>query len=633
MCGIAGIWGGSGAYVSEMKAMLGAMAHRGPDGQGMTTFDGGAAGAVRLALVDLTDHGLQPLWSPDRRVAIVYNGEVYNYAEHRPRLAARGYPFQSTTDTEVVLALYLEHGLDFVRHLRGMFALALLDWRESSPGGVPTLILARDPLGIKPLYWARPAGDSGPLVFASEVRTLLASGLVRARIDSEALVDYLAIGFVVQPRTIFSGVRMLERGTLVRITPDRRWEQQTYWTIPPAEPAAGTFDEAADRLRSILEDSVALHAMADAPVGAFLSGGVDSTGVVGLMIRRNPQLRTYTIRLPDQPEADESAQAVAAAHSLGCEPTVVDVTGGDVRELLPRFAGQLDQPSNDGLNTWLISRGAARDVKGVLSGLGGDEWFAGYPVTRRLARYGSGAGRVHMLAGRAASVARHFVPANGPAARRCEELAVRATPLSTWTDDHRVFGYPLARKLVSGAPPPSNGDDAGRLLALLSSTWREESPVGFSCLLDVAAYMGCQLLRDSDAVSMAHSLELRVPLVDTRIAEFARSCPDDFKLHPSGGTGSEYEASGAKRVLIHALRDVLPPDIGRRPKRGFALPYDHWVRHHLGPLVEDTCSREAVAARGLLDPDLVDRLRSNWHGWPQVWSVMVLELWCRAVLR
>jgi asparagine synthetase B (glutamine-hydrolysing) len=235
-----------------------------------------------------------------------------------------------------------------------------------------------------------------------------------------------------------------------------------------------------------------------------------------------------------------------------------------------------------------------------------------------------------MLAGRAASVARHFVPANTRAGRRCEELAVRATPLSTWTDDHRVFGYPLARRLVGGSPPPSNGATAARLLALLPSTWREESPVGFSCLLDVTAYMGCQLLRDCDAVSMAHSLELRVPLVDTRVAEFARSCPDDFKLHPCGGRGPEYEASGAKRVLIHALRDVLPTDISRRLKRGFALPYDHWVRQDLAPLVEETCSREAVADRGLLDPDLVERLRSDWHGWPQAWSVMILELWCRA---
>ncbi len=622
MCGIAGIWGGSGDYTAALDSMLRAMAHRGPDGRGSIAFSGGAAGAVRLALVDLSERGLQPLWSPDRRAAIIFNGEIYNHAEQRARLAARGYPFRSATDTEVALALYLEDGAGFVRRLRGMFALAILDWRETSPGGVPALLLARDPLGIKPLYVARPDGDSGPVVFASEIRSLLASGLVARTIDRDALTDYLAVWFVLQPRSILSGVRMLDRASCLRFTPGPRAEQSTYWTFPAAKPSSESFEQAAERLRSVLEESVALHALADAPVGAFLSGGVDSTGIVGLMVRRNPRLRTYTLRLPELPGADESAEAVAAARALGCEPAVVDVTGGEVCHALPGFAGQLDQPSNDGFNTWLVSRAAAQDVKGVLSGLGGDEWFAGYPVTRRMVHYASGAGRVHAFAGRAAAMARHFVPAETPLAARCDQLAARAAPLATWLDDHRVFGYPLAHRLVRGASPPSNGRAGERLLGLLPSDWRRETPVGISCLLDVSAYMGCQLLRDSDAASMAHSLELRLPFVDVRVAEFARSCPDHFKL----------DTAGTKRVLIHALRDVLPPDISRRPKRGFFLPYDHWVRHHLVPLVDDACSRSAVSARGLLDPDLVERLRPGWRGWPHLWSLLILELWCRQVL-
>ncbi|MBI3667182.1 MAG: asparagine synthase (glutamine-hydrolyzing), partial [Acidobacteria bacterium] len=450
MCGIAGIIGGSGDCSSNLANMLQAMLHRGPDGRGAVAFEGGAAGAVRLALVDLSERGQQPIWSPDRRVAILFNGEMYNHNEERRRLAERGYRFTSSSDTEVILALYLEHGLNFVDRLRGMFAVAILDWRESVPGGRPVLVLARDPFGIKPLYLYQPQGPAGPLVFASEIRALLASGLVRKQIDREGLIDYLALGFILQPRTILAGVRMLERGTLERYTPENRMERRVYWEMPAAQARQETPEQAAERLRAVLEESVALHAMADAPVGAFLSGGVDSTGVVSLMARRNPKLRTYTMRLPDVPAADESAEAAAVARSLGCEHTVVEVSGRELPDLLPRFAEQIDQPSSDGLNTWLVSRAAAKHVKGVLSGLGGDEWFAGYPVARLMAKYSSpGLARLHTFAGSMAGTVRHLVPESS-LRRRLDQLASRANPLAVWMTDHTVFGYPRARRLVNG---------------------------------------------------------------------------------------------------------------------------------------------------------------------------------------
>src|SRR5689334_12603351 len=190
MCGIAGIIGGSTDYSPHLAEMMRAMAHRGPDGQGTLTFNGGAVGAVRLAFVDLSERGQQPIWSADKRVAIIFNGEMYNHVAERERLVAKGYPFRSSSDTEVLLALYLEHGLDFVNRVRGMYALAILDWRESSPDGPPRVIFARDPFGIKPLYFCRPEGPSGPLVFASELRTLIASSLVKPEIDREGLIDY-----------------------------------------------------------------------------------------------------------------------------------------------------------------------------------------------------------------------------------------------------------------------------------------------------------------------------------------------------------------------------------------------------------------------------------------------------------
>jgi asparagine synthase (glutamine-hydrolysing) len=601
------------------------------------SFEGGAAGAVRLALVDLSDRGQQPIWSGDRRVAVLFNGEIYNHVEQRARLIARGHHFRSTTDTEVVLALYLEHGMDFVEHLRGMFALAILDWRESVPGGRPTLVLARDPFGIKPLYLKRPNGPRNPWVFASEIRSLLASGLVPREVDKTALMDYLALGFVLQPRSILEGVEMLERGSILRLTPSGSVECRRFWRIPTYEPKRETFEESAERLRVVLDEGIALHAMADAPVGAFLSGGVDSTGVVGLMVKKNPKLRTYTLRLTDFPQSDESGQADSFARSLGCESTLVEVGGRDVVDLVPRFAAGIDQPSVDGLNTWLVSRAAAKDVKGVLSGLGGDEWFAGYAATRNLAKYASGRGRLLPLAGKAAAVLRSLAP-RSYLGRRLEGLALKGRPVTAWLDCRQVFGYELAAELLGVGARNKNGvEDIERILSGINPDWEKESSIGLSCLLDVDIYMRCQLLRDSDATSMAHSLELRVPLVDLRVAEFSRSCADSFKLHTNGGNSNEYENSGSKRVLIEALRDVLPADIGRRPKRGFSIPYKRWLQNQLAEMAGDICSRKTIADRGLIDPNLASSLLQDpsarrWSAWPLPWSLLLLELWCRAVL-
>jgi asparagine synthase (glutamine-hydrolysing) len=389
MCGIAGLWNAQSGVDTRgaVERMLDAMHHRGPDGRGQMQFAGGAAGMVRLALVDLSERGQQPIWSEDRRVAILFNGEIYNFRDERARLEKAGYRFQSNTDTEVVLNLYLERGVEFVERLRGMFAIALFDWRNSGTDQPPTLLLARGHFGIKPLYVAHANDDPRSVMFASEIRALLASGLVPRNVDRAAMAEYFSSGFVWQPRTIISGVRMMEPGTLEIYEPGEPLCVKSFWRVPTYVPRHETLDEAAERLRHVLDESIRLHAFADAPVGAFLSGGIDSTGIVGLMRKHVPQLRTYTLRFPEFPGADEATEAAEAAELLEVRNTVVDVTGREVAEWLPHFAGDLDQPSADGLNTWLISRAAAGDVKGVLSGLGGDEWFAGYPVTRRMSRH------------------------------------------------------------------------------------------------------------------------------------------------------------------------------------------------------------------------------------------------------
>lgn len=639
MCGIAGIWNSVAADpAARLEVMLRAVAHRGPDGRGALEFAGGAGGMVRLALVDLSDHGQQPIWSPDRKVAILFNGEMYNFREHRARLAAGGYRFTSATDTEVVLALYLEQGQQFVDALRGMYALAIFDWRHSAAGQLPELVLARDPLGIKPLYITSLPQEPSGLAFASELRALRAAELASNDIDPLAVRDYLALGCVVQPRTMLAGVRMLEPGTIEHYAPGRDASQHRFWTIPPAEPRDESLEEAAERLRGVLHNSIGLHALADARVGAFLSGGVDSAGVAAMMRPHISDLRTYTLRFPDVPSGDEAQEAMDIAARLGCHHTTVDIEAADVPSLLERFAADIDQPSIDGFNTWLVSRAAAADCKAVLSGLGGDEWFAGYPVARRMARYAHGLrGQGIRWSGSVAHAVGAFLPA-GRLRKRVQNLATRRSLVATWMQSRSVIPFAAAGRAAGLAADQCTGQaELALLQQSVPESWSGETPLGLACLLDVRVYMRNQLLRDSDAASMAHSLELRVPLVDVQLASFARSCHDRWKLAPAGGGDLRYESSGAKQVLIAALGDLLPPQLKSRPKRGFALPFEHWMRTEIRQLVHDTCDPRTIARRGLIDPDALrpvvgspDSLER--HLFPHAWSLMQLELWCRATL-
>jgi asparagine synthase (glutamine-hydrolysing) len=606
MCGIAGIWNAEQAApeaLARVGSMLGAMRHRGPDGSGTLAWPGGAAGMVRLALVDLSERGQQPLWSADGKVAIVFNGEMYNHQEHRVRLRAGGYRFKSETDTEVVLALYLERGLDFVEAIRGMFALAIFDFRERGLEQPPKLVLARDPFGIKPLYLRR---DSLGLVFASELRALLQSRRVEPRIDREGLADFLTFGFVLQPRTMLEGVTMLGCGTLRVEEPGKPTREHRFWLMPPAADSGDDFVTSAAKLRATLEESVRMHALADTPVGAFLSGGVDSSAMVALMSQHNAKLRTYTVRMKD-PAYDESRPAREFAARLGCVHTEVEVGDSEVRELFPRFAASLDQPSTDGFNTWLVSRAAARDVKGVVSGLGGDEWFAGYPVIRRMNALSPKA----RLFGRLARRAAPHVP--GRLSALATRAATRASPMATWAAAHQLF----TRAQVERLTQTSVGDGAERLQAALGDRLTDREPADLGCQLDVWGYMCCQLLRDSDATAMASSLELRVPLVDREVAAVARGIRPEHRLSERGMLPS-------KRVLVEAVREVLPPDMDQRPKRGFALPHGEWIEGPLKPLFGDSLA--ALSKRGILAG------ATEGLSVAQRWGLVVLELWCQALV-
>lgn len=625
MCGIAGTWGrapGDGER-ARTSQMLAAMRHRGPDGEGMLEYPGGAAGMVRLALVDLSTRGQQPLWSPGRDVAILFNGEHYTFRAQRERLAANGYPFQTTTDTEVALALYLEHGLDFVDHLRGMYAFAIFDFRARGVDAPPTLVLGRDPLGIKPLFLVRTGGEDA-VVFASELKGLLASGLVERAIDREGLASYLAHGFVVPPRTILRRVRQLDPGTIAVFEPNTTPWARRFWRTPAPAPRAEDLGHAAARLRDVIDDSIKQHSLADARVGAFLSGGVDSTGIVGVMRRHVSDLRTYTLAFPDVPGGDEGELAAAQAARFGCTHTTVPVEGTEVARLLPTYAHALDQPSTDGLNSWLIARAAAKECRAVLSGLGGDEYFAGYPVTRRMARTTVSSGRLVATAGQVAARL-------GLTSRLGRSLAARRSPLGLWLQTHGVFDEDEVGALAGTRYSPEESIRRG--LDADEPRWREESAVGLSTLLDSRYYMGGQLLRDCDATTMSSSLELRVPFCDIEVFRCSRSIADQHKLAPGGGRSDRYGESGAKRVLVEALRDVLPDDILGRPKTGFALPLGAWLGGPLRSLVDEALAPETLRKRGLVDADAVAaRVSPEDLPYPRAWSLVVLEQWARAYL-
>jgi asparagine synthase (glutamine-hydrolysing) len=641
MCGIAGIWNyhGENRPDAAVAAMLRAMKHRGPDGTGTFDFVGGAGGMVRLALVDLSPRGQQPLWAHDKQVGILFNGEIYNFRELRAELESAGHAFQTQTDTEVVLHAYLEYDTKFVEKLRGMFAIAIFDWRQLKKPGLPKLLVARDPFGMKPLYLAQADHRPGSVIFSSEIRGLLASGLVARGVDQEAVAEYLSSGFVNQPRTMIRGVRMLERGFLEIYSPERPAQRIRFWSMPRYSPVNETLESAAERLRSVLKESVRVHALADAPVGAFLSGGVDSSAIVGMMREHISDLRTFTLRFPEFPDADEAAEAAQFAQYIGVKNQSVDILGKDVVELLPQFACDLDQPSADGLNTWLISRAAAKEVKGALSGLGGDEWFAGYPILPRMVRSTTTLrGNMLRAAGNAARVMREL-PWSREKYEALSRVSARSSPIALWTYSHSLYRWLYSRR-AAGLPTLGSSRErhVEEILSGMDVRWREENTIGRACLLDVGIYMGYQLLRDVDAVSMAHSLELRMPFVDIEIARFSRTCSDRWKLSPKYSVDRTYESTGAKRVLIDSIADVLPPGIAQRPKRGFALPQMEWMRTDLADLVRTTVSPSVLKARGIIDPCI---LPANWQEFQKpnalqtrqlLWPLMVFELWCQSVL-
>jgi asparagine synthase (glutamine-hydrolysing) len=619
-----------------VRRMMGQMHHRGPDDEGLFADDSVALGMRRLSIIDL-DSGRQPVFNEDGTVAVVFNGEIYNFRELRHTLESRGHAFRTASDTEVIVHAYEEWGEDCVDHLEGMFAFALAETSKSTRRSNLRVLLARDRLGIKPLYYALVDRN---VVFASEVRSLLASGQVEPRLSQPALRSYLLFGSVVEPMTLVEGVYSLPPGHRIVVSAANRHlriRPEPYWDFAEsAQPSADTKGldraSAAGFLRSLLEGTIESHLMADVPVGVFLSSGIDSTALVALAAQKKAAVHTVTLVFGEL-EFNEAELARRTARRFRTRHQELLLSGDDMLERLSEAVDAFDQPSMDGVNTYFVCWAARQaGLKVALSGLGGDEMFGGYSTFRSTSEAQS-------VADLARKVPRRLRSVTAAAAEKVSKHLSRKDAhrkmVALWRDPNFLpHPYFYTRLLFTPA----------QMLGLLSCNgvvasepwqdWLAHTAAESGQLDDFTAvsrlesrsYMVNTLLRDTDAMSMAHSLEVRVPFLDHPLIEFVTRLP-----------GSVKSSNGLpKPLLVEAMGDLLPSEVVSQRKRTFTLPWEHWLR---GPLEEEVASEFRSIAPSLAECLDGRAVRQVWASflqgdtnWSRVWSLFVLNRWVRCHL-
>lgn len=614
MCGICGVVAGERERVPDPEAMArmsGRLVHRGPDDDGIFREGPVALAARRLSIIDLA-HGHQPIENEDGSAVVVQNGEIYNYRELKRELEGRGHRFATDCDTEVLVHSYEEWGDGFVERLRGMFALALWDKRRQR------LLLARDRFGIKPLYYRH---VDGGLSFASELKAMLEQPGFSREIDPKAVSAYLAFNSIPAPLTIFAEARKLSPGQLLT------WEggevrQRRYARVGAAPGASwrGSEEELAAELREVLDDSVRAHLVADVPVGVLLSGGVDSGGLAALAsAHAGEPLRTFSIGF-EEAGFDELSRARLVARRYGTDHHEL-VVRPDAVELLPRLVEAFDEPFGDSsaLPTYLVSQLASEHVKTAMSGEGGDELFGGYYtyVADLLARR---VGRLAPLTRPLAEAlpSRHQRVGFDYKAKRFARAAA-LPPLERHHAWKEIFD-PRARAELAGAGAAS-WDPVDLYRERYAETEGAE-PLARMQDVDLGIYLVDDLLVKTDRLSMAHSLELRVPFLDPKVAEFAFSLPRRMKVR----------GFAKKRLLRRALEPLLPREIVHGRKQGFSIPLAAWLRGPLEPFAREVLAPGALERQGLLDPAAVtpvlDRHISGREDLSrQIWGLMALTLW------
>jgi len=608
--------------------MVSSLFHRGPDDQGVSWIQGRncdlGLGHTRLSIIDLSTAGHQPMFDPSTGNCIVFNGEIYNYRDLRRELDLDPESWLSQTDTEVILNAYQKWGESCVEHLRGMFAFALWDAQQQK------LFIARDRLGIKPLYYS---ADNGNVIFASEVRALLATDLVSRQVDLVALNEYLAYQSIPAPRTLIKSIRTLLPGTCLTINASGRIDQTQYWDLlQNYSPDARVADKAATvrRVGELLREATEQHLVSDVPVGVFLSGGIDSSAITALIREAGHTPYTFSVVFAES-NFDESVYARQVATRFDAEHTELRLTESAMLDQLPAALSAMDQPTGDGINSYVVSQ-AVRNagVKVALSGLGGDEFFAGYSSFFRLEKALKYQQRGAYLPASARNLLAHVVELAGgksiQASKAAAMIGSDGSLAAMYPVTRQVLSITKRRFLLSDRWRQLNDEWQDPYVALLQSAYQNKGAAQLLSQISYAegrTYMHDVLLRDTDQMSMAHALEVRVPLLDHKLVEYLMGVPDEYK-RPNGTP---------KSLLVASLGDLLPREVVHRPKQGFTLPFANWMRGNLRTFCEERLDPRRINSRGIFDSGEVRRLwksfldGSSEISWSRLWVLVVLEEW------
>jgi asparagine synthase (glutamine-hydrolysing) len=607
MCGIIGVVSKENltgeAIINQGLSLL---KHRGPDDQGFFKEEnqdlGVYLGHTRFSIIDLSSAGHQPMVNEDGSIWLICNGEIYNYQELRKKLKQKGHRFRSDSDSEVLLHLYEEKGPKVLDELRGMFAFCLWDRRKK------ILLAARDPLGIKPLYYH---WNGSTLVLASEAKTIFLSGLVKNKIDEKAIIPYLKFGSLPCPRTIYEGIKCLEPGHSL-IWQNNVLTKEQYWSLSHAfkkEKLDVNESQALDIVRNELKDCLEKHLIADVPLGVFLSGGIDSSAIVSLAAKLlDRELNTLSVVFPDT-RYDESKFAQKVGERYRTKHQEIRILDKELVGLVENFLAAMDQPTIDGLNTYLVSLSAKRaGLKVCLSGLGGDELFGGYPSFRRLPN-------IYVFFKTLGWSRKAFQVLRIVGNSKLDRLLDGLDPFSLknlYLNYRAIFSNKEISLLLG--KDVSKFDFTGYLRqdVLEVEGVREKISV-----LELSSYLANQLLRDSDVFSMVHPVEIRVPFVDQKLIERLARIPAKYK----------YQTKPNKAFLIKVAGD-LPREIYQRPKKGFTLPLELWMRNELKALVETTLG----SSHGL-NQSFVRKIMNGFYAnrihWSKPWSLFILNQWLK----
>lgn len=620
MCGITGIVGNnlnSSVYQPAIQKMTDAIAHRGPNSQGLWNDEHCFFGHRRLSIIDLSEAGNQPFISQDGRYILIYNGELYNYKDLKFELqrAEHGsknipYIFKTNTDTEVILASYLRWGNNCMKRFNGMFAFAIWDTVEQK------LLIARDRLGVKPLYYQY---KNNTLVFASEIRALIYSGIVDKKINPSSVAEYIQYATVHAPNTMLQDVKVLMPGHFLELHQNNLTISQ-YWNINDYTKSKQdlSYKETCQKVNELLTASVERRLVADVPFGAFLSGGIDSSAIVGLMSKvSSEKIQTFNVSF-DEGEFSEAKYAKQIAQKFNTQHHEIKLTPADFLNQLPEALSAIDHPSGDGPNSYIVSKATKQaGITMALSGLGGDELFAGYDIFKRFYELEKKAWL-------------NIIPAKGLVGKfiSTKKKSVQGDKTAEILALNSINGYqayPINRKLFNQTDYQSllkkKYNDSNFIFNVIKNTTTDKQHIlSRVSLYEIETYMQNVLLRDADQMSMAVALEVRVPFLDYQLVEFALGVKDEYKFPHT-----------PKKLLTDSLGDLLPNEIVNRPKMGFTLPWKDWLKGDLREFCEDNIIQ--FSKRSFVNRDAILIIWNSFLNndpkitWSRIWHLVVLNNW------